>query len=646
MNSIGKEGIVDFLSHLPCKVPIEVDPGLDNPSAAVDFNRCGGKLACIQRRKDHASLIRVSRRVVAAGTEIRLTVGFGVRHILIVTQPRTDRAVPGPVHGGQRGVAYCRCGSEGRVTPIVFQRVRLNHRLDQIVLRLAIQVASRRPGAPEPGRCFHQDDGRKLFLLADGDADPEGIELLSCGVPTSELRRLDGINARPRQQGHLILHCPLGHRRTVGAAMHIVPIAVPVPVEPHVHVHRLCQCVLHRHLILDCGRLAGRQNQGKKQTVIGAIPVRRPLERIEVVHCIFILADVGFRLQTDRLAEIEHASGIQMNRSVRRRTGLVNRRIVRDHVRRIGEHRRACDAVRTIRGITEVLLGLPFFIPRDHEGQIERHPCIAVLVGINHLDPTGSARDGLDGIVIPTTLQASRFPPEGAPRRRGKTRGRGITCHGQPVDGSLLLLERVVRDAEVVLEGISVIVPQVQTPHRIVPSLETVVDPVDSVLAGMECLGPQKAARPAPTVVGRRDIRVDAQDKGQAARALGGQNIVAKRSPEMDVADGTALGTFEIIRQGDLGQVDIHSRRTQVGQLRPMHLVRFAGRPIAGTAFAGGDRQAWFGLVGPATDDDAVRLRPDIRLAPEEQPTVLTHRGAKAHVSTLFAELARSKQIS
>ncbi len=484
-----------------------------------------------------------------------------------------------------------------------------------------------------------------MLLLADCDPDPQWVEPLSLGVPALECRRIDHICARRDQREDVILHGPLGRYRAVGARVHVVPIAVAVPIEPHIHIGLPGRYTCHGHCVLDSGRLAGRQDQGKRQTIIGAVLVWRVIEWIDVVDGVLIRADVRFRLQTDRIAQEEHAPRLEVDRAIRRRAGLVDRRIVRDHAGRIRKHRRACDAVRAVRGVPEVLLGLPFIVPCDDEGHIERQACVAVLVGIDHLDPAGSARDGIDSIVIPAALQRRCLPPEGSARSRGGTRDRGIARYGQPVDGPLLLLEGVVVDAEVVLEGISVIVRQIAARHGIVPSLGTVVDPADGVLAGMERPGPQEAARPAPTVGGRRDVRVDAQDEGQIARALLGQDVCAERSPEVDVVNGTGFGAFEVVGQGDLGQIDIHSCGGQVGQLRPVHLVGFACRPVAGAALAGRDRQARLRLVGPATDDDAVRFRPDVRLAPYEQPAILAHRRAKTNVPAVFAELAGSQQI-
>ncbi len=105
MDPIGKEGVVDLLCDLPGEVSIEVDPRLDYAAAPVDFDRCRGELADDERREDHASLIRVSRVVVAEGAGVWLAVGFRVGHILCIAQPRADRAVPGAVFRGQCGVA-------------------------------------------------------------------------------------------------------------------------------------------------------------------------------------------------------------------------------------------------------------------------------------------------------------------------------------------------------------------------------------------------------------------------------------------------------------------------------------------------------------------------------------------------------------
>ena len=181
-----------------------------------------------------------------------------------------------------------------------------------------------------------------------------------------------------------------------------------------------------------------------------------------------------------------------------------------------------------------------------------------------------------NGRVIPSEFMNSCFPSE------------SIICivrleflNAEPVDSSFLLNEGTLFDTEVILIGLHMIIRQIKLFSRVVPAFRTVIKLANRILAGAECSAPEQISRHAPTVLCRRDVRINGDLKHQTVRSIWGQYIIAERTPEMNVINRAGFRTPEIIRKKELGHIYIHTRCAEIRQLRPVHLMTVIRIPVA-----------------------------------------------------------------
>jgi len=121
VDTIWQEPVIYLFSCLPGLIAVEVNPRLDNATAAADLNCYVRRLARNQRGDRDPVFIIVEIIVITEGISIRLAVRLTVRLIVLVTEPRSGNHVIGAVVKGERRVA-CRDRSGRGITPVVFER--------------------------------------------------------------------------------------------------------------------------------------------------------------------------------------------------------------------------------------------------------------------------------------------------------------------------------------------------------------------------------------------------------------------------------------------------------------------------------------------------------------------------------------------
>jgi len=395
-------------------------------------------------------------------------------------------------------------------------------------------------------------------------------------MPAAKLRRGLGRGADSGQVDLLVLDCPLLHLGPILAGQDVIPIAVPVPVEPGVDDHGPHDQVRDRHLVLEGRGAAVGQNQGQDQTVVAAVQVRPISRHVQIVRGVVVKTQVRLLLQADPRTEVHALHRAVVHRPVWRGPRAKDRGEGRGSPR-IRGHGLAREAVRAVRCIAQVPLGRDLVRTGDHKGQVQGLAFIHVAPGIGQGHPAGSVQ--ADGRVSPPKSAQCGLEPWGrlqAAERRGRDR--------QPVHGALLLNKGLVRNAEVELDPLAMIVGLVRTAGRTPPALESVVRGRRRVLARAKGPGPEPGAGVALRHTLGRHVLVERQLEFEEVHGTAGQTDVQvprKGTPQVDIPDGACGRAQEVVRQGRGGRVDVHTQCAVVRPLGPVHLVGLAVGPFA-----------------------------------------------------------------
>ena len=320
-------------------------------------------------------------------------------------------------------------------------------------------------------------------------------------MPTHKQRCRLGHDPKCCQRNHLILHGPFGYIHPILAIYNIVPVAIPIPVKPHIHIHCIGEQLNDSDVIVKGRGLAIGQHQRQDQAVVCSVAIRRVIARENIVARVFIRAKISLNLQRHVWAKVSQCIRRKVQWAKGRRPCHMHGRIVclnkRQGISRHGDARRT---VGTVRGITKVVPGPLRGIAGDHKSQIHLFPGKLMVRRIRQRLPCiGSIQIHARVIPMPFRRRVSPAKPEHI------SRGIHDACT-QPVHSPRFLDKRILVYAEIVLIRLPVIAGIIISAVWIEPSDITICHITHIVLPGIELTHPKQLPRATPRIGRCRNI--------------------------------------------------------------------------------------------------------------------------------------------